>query len=222
MVEAFAFLGQICPDGVDEIGEWVRTRASSHKVLNAVAIALKTEDILDQEESGQKAIRVNPQVAVRILEVGSETHEDWLHRFWAGLLISSTAVVEGDPTGLEFIDLFSQLTTIPIRIFTVVCTKASKVLSEAGDVSAEPLACNLEQLASTVGARGPQMQRDLASLGSLHLIEKNAAASPALVASSEIWITPTRLALQLFAICNGHRGRLQDFYFVDAPEPAAR
>lgn len=220
MVEAFAFLGQISPDGVEDIGEWVRTRASSLKVLNAVAIALKAKDLLEQEAKGETVV-VSPQVALRIVEVGSETHEDWLHRFWAGLLISSTSAIADDSTSLEFIELFSQLTSIPIRIFTVVCTKATKVLSIAGDVTAKPLASNLEELASTVGGRGPQVQRDLASLVSLHLIEKSASASPALLAAHEIWITPTSIALQLFALCNGHRGNVRDFYFVDAPEPVA-
>jgi hypothetical protein len=220
MVEAFAFLGQICPDGVEEVGEWVRTRASSYKILNAVAIALKAEELIYKEHKGQ-ALRVSPQLAVRILEVGSETHEGWLQNFWAGLLISSISAASDDRTGLDLVELFSQLTSIPIRIFTVVCTNSTKTLSETGDVTAKPLACNLEQLSSTVGARGPQVQRDLASLASVHLIEKSASASSALHASHEIWITPTLLALQLFALCNGHRGSLRDFYFVDSPEPAA-
>jgi len=219
MVEAFALLGQICPEGADEIGEWVRTRASSHKILNAVAIILKAENLLYMQYDGQ-ALQVSPQLAVRILEVGSETHESWLQNFWAGLLISSTST--GCQQSLvEFVELFSQLTSIPVRIFTVVCTKAAKILSATADVSAKPLSCKLEELASTVGARGPQIQRDLASLASLHLIDKSVPVSYSLVTSNEISITPSGLALQLFALCNGHRGALRDFYFVDAPHPVA-
>jgi len=217
MVEAFALLGQICPEGAAEIGEWV-TRASSHKILNAVAIMLKAEELLYTEHRG-KALEVSPQLAVRILEVGSETHEAWLQRFWAGLLISSTS--DGSQQSLlDLVELFSQLTSIPNRIFTVVCTKAIKVLTDKGEVTAKPLAFKPEELASTVGARGPQLQRDLTSLVYLNLIEKSASSSSALHASNEISITPTTLGLQLFALCNGHRGPIRDFYFVDAAQPA--
>src|SRR6185437_11216066 len=64
MVEAFAFLGRVCSEGAEEIGDWVRTRASSHKVLNAVSIALKAENLLGQGLASNRE-RVNPQVAVR-------------------------------------------------------------------------------------------------------------------------------------------------------------
>lgn len=216
MVDAFAFLGRICPDGGEEIGEWVRTRASSHKVLNAVAIALKAEELLGVGHASD--VRVHPLVAVHILDIGSSSHEDWLHRYWAGLLITSASVDGREKTNLEFVELFSQLTSIPIRIFTVVCTKAPKVISETGDVAAKPLACNLEELASTVGARAPQMMRELQSLAELRLIERSAANSPALLTNNVTCITPTSLALQLFALCNGHRGTLRDFYFVDSSQ----
>ena len=68
MVEAFAFLGRICSDGAQKIGEWVRTRASSHKVLNAVSIALKAENLLGLR-AATDSMRANPLV-VRV-EVGS-------------------------------------------------------------------------------------------------------------------------------------------------------
>jgi hypothetical protein len=216
LVEAFAFLGQICPEGVDEIGEWVRTRASSHKVLTAVSIALKAKLLLDRDPIAGP-VSVDPQVAIRILEVGSETHEEWLQNFWAGLFITSSPVGENE-SHLDLIEIFSQLTSIPIRILTVVCTKSTKVLLHDGQVAAKRLACNTEELASTVGARGPQLQRDLQSLASLHLIEKSTPTSSALHASSETLVTATPLGLKLFALCNGHRGAVPDFYFAEAPE----
>ena len=219
LVDAFAFLSRICPDGVAEIGDWVRTRASSHKVLNAVSIALKAKELLGP--APVRPQRVSPIVAVRVLEVGSGTHEEWLRRFWAGLLITSVSNIGSDQANLEFIDLFSLLTSIPIRILTVICTKATKIITDSGSLAARPLSCDTAELASTVGARAPQLVRDLDSLASLHLIEKSAAASPSLLASSQLSITPTPLALQLFALCNGHRDALRDFYFSDSIEGAA-
>src|SRR5579863_1911392 len=209
MVEAFAFLGRICSEGAEEIGEWVRTRASSHKLLNAVSIALKAENLLGQGLVETKA-RVNPKAAVRILEVGSGSDEEWLHGFWAGLLITSISPDGREETNQEFVELFSQLTTIPIRIFTVTCTRAIKVLSESGEVMAKPLTCKMEELAATVGARGPQIERDLDALTGLGLIERRGGNFSALRTSSETCISPTGLGLQLFALCNGHRGSLRE------------
>jgi hypothetical protein len=211
MVEALAFLSRICPEGAEEIDEWVRARASNHKLANAVNIALKTEDLFVLGPTTVDKGRVNPSIAVRILECGSSTDEDWLHNFWAGLMFTSCSADGRDRSNLPFVEVFSQLTVMPLRIFTVVCTKATKVISESG-VSAKPLACNLAEMASTVGSRGMQVDRDLESLAALQLIEKKTANSPTLLARGEAYITPTGLGLQLFALCKGHRGTLQEFY----------
>lgn len=202
LVEAFAFLGRICSGGgAEQIGEWVRTRASNHKVLNAVSIALKAARLIGPINN---RARIHPVLALRILELGSGTDEEWLHGFWAGLLITSISPDGTNKTNLEFIELFGQLTSIPTRIFTVVCTKATKVLSDTGEVSARPLDCELEELAATVGSRGNQIERDLGSLVALQLIENRAASSSALLGAHHTHITPTSLGLQLFALCNGH------------------
>lgn len=212
MVEAFSFLGRICSGGAEEIGEWVRTRASSHKVLNAISIALHAEGLQGASRPADRA-RINPHIAVRILDVGSGTDEDWLHQFWAGILITSVSVDGRRTANLEFVELLSQLTSIPLRIFTVVCTRAPKVVSASGAVAATPLACDLQELATTVGSRVPQMERDIETLSGFKLIERRRTMNgPALLANNEIQIAPTSLGLQLFALCNGHRGDLRDFY----------
>ena len=211
MVESFAFLSRLCPDGAEEIEEWIRARASNHKLANAVGIALKTENLFVLGPTTVGKGRVNPQVALRVLEYGSSTDEDWLHDFWAGLLFSSCSADGSDQSSLEFVELFSQLTVMPLRIFTVVCTRSTKVISESG-VSAKPLACNLAELAATVGSRGLQTERDLDSLVALRLIEKRVTNTATLLTRDEAFITPTSFGLRLFALCKGHRGPLRDFY----------
>jgi len=212
MVEAFAFLGRICAGGSEEIGEWVGTRASSHKVPNAVSIVLKAERQLGHGLASDRG-RINPLLALGILEVGSGTDEDWLQNYWAGLFAASMSRNGADTTNLKFIELLGLLRSIPARIFTVVCTRANKVISDSGLVSAEPLACDLEELVTTVGSRGAQIEQDIASLASLQLIEPRSSKGPTLLKSSHTYITPTSLGLQLFALCYGHCGSLRDFYF---------
>ena len=74
----------------------------------------------------------------------------------------------------------------------------------------------------TTGSRGLQVERDLARLRELGLIEQQGAGSHAMLASDEVFITPTHLGLQLFAHCNGQRGPLQQFYALDSCETQGR
>ena len=179
MVESVGFLSRICPGGAGKIGQLVGGRLSHDKLANAVSIALKAESLLAFELVKDR-LRADPDLVVRILEDGSSTDEDWLKNFWAGLLATSCTAEEDDESSLVFVELLSQLTTFPVRILTVVCTRATKVLAESGAISAKPLACKIEELMLKTGSRGPQLERDLECLSEFGLIEKrepNAAAS---------------------------------------------
>ena len=205
MSEAVSFLGQICPGGCEEIGQLLRGRLSNHKVRNAIEILLKAQNQL-AVESAPERLRVEPGLVVRILEAGSSTDESWLRHFWGGLLATSCS---GDGIGElsgVLVELFSQLTTFPVRILVVVCTRATKVEADSGLIFAKPLACNVQELTQTTGSRGGQIVRDLQRLSDLGLIEKRGAGSPVLLTSDQVYITPTCLGLQLFAHCNGRKG----------------
>jgi len=217
IIAAVSFLSQICPRGAEEIGRLLRGRLSNHKVANALEIVLKTQNLLTTESPAQR-LRAEPQLVVRILEDGSCTDEAWLRHFWGGLLATS-CTKDGmiEELSKVLIDLFSQLTTYPVRILVVVCTRATKVMAESGLIFAKPLACNLEELMQTTGSRGLQIERDLTRLSDLGLIERRGLKSPIMLPSDEILITPTALGLQLFAHCNGQRGSLQEFYALDSP-----
>jgi hypothetical protein len=214
MIDAVAFLSQICPGGAEKIGQLLRGRLSNHKVANALGIALKGERLLAFEPATER-LRADPSLVVRILEDGSCTDEDWLKHFWGGILATSCSVDGKDGSNMVFVELLSQLTTFPIRILTVVCTRATKVLSESGSISAKPLACKLGEITTTTASRGLRIERDLEHLSELGLIEKRDSNSPALLPSDETFITPSSLGLELFARCNGHRGSLREFYASD-------
>jgi PilZ domain len=212
---AVGFLGRICPGGAQEIGQLLGGRLSNDKLANALSIALKVENLLAFELATDR-LHADPGLVVRILEDGSCTDEDWLKHFWGGLLATSCAVDGKDESSLVFVELLSQLTTFPVRILTVVCTRATKFMAESGSISAKPLACKIEELMLTTGSRGLQFERDLERLSELGLIEKRDSNSPTLLACDETNITPSTLGLQLFARCNGHRGSLRDFYAADS------
>jgi hypothetical protein len=215
--EAMAFLSRICPDGSDEIEQLLRVRLSTHRVMNAVEIALKAQNLLAVEPATE-GLRTEPRLVVRILEDGSCTDEGWLMHIWGGLLASSCTADGKDELSRVLIELFSQLTTFPVRILVVVCTRATKVLADSGLISAKPLTCKTEEIKTITGSRGLQVERDLERLSELGLVEKRSPNSPTLLPSDEILITPTALGLQLFARCNGQRGSLREFYVLDSME----
>jgi len=219
--EAISFLSQICPAGAEEIGQLLRGRLSNHKVATAIEIVLKAQNLLAAERAAGE-LEADPQLVVRILEDGSCTNEDWLKHFWAGLLATSCTPDGKDASSRALVELFSQLTTFPIRILVVVCTRATKALAESGLIFANPLACKIDELTQTTGSRGLQTERDLERLCQLGLIEKRGAGSSTLLTSNDVLITPTSLALQLFAHCNGKRESLLEFYGLDSQETHGR
>lgn len=218
--EAVSFLSRLCPGGVEEIEQLLRVRLSSDKVANAVEIALKAQNLLSVDHATE-GLRAEPRLVVRILEDGSCTEEGWLKHFWGGLLATSCTADGRDELSRVLVELFSQLTTFPVRILVVVCTRATKVLAESGMISAKPLACRIDEINAITGSRRIQIERDLERLSELGLIEKRVPNSPTLLPSDEIFITPTGLGLELFARCNGKRGSLREFYALDSMERRA-
>jgi PilZ domain len=213
--EALKFLGRICSGAHTEVASMIRG-LSNHRLSNAVDITLKAQDRLTAEAlSGE--LHADPKTVVRILEAGSSAEETWLRDFWAGLFVTCCTPDGEDESGPRYIDLFSQLTTIPLRILTVVC-RAANFHADSGSIDSQVVACSVDEMVSITGARGIQLERDLERLSQLGLVEvdKPGALSASQSAPKEVHITPTRLALQLFARCNGHRGAADDL-FAAAP-----
>jgi PilZ domain len=214
--EAFKFLGRICSGADTDVAIMIRG-LSNHRLSAAVDITLKAQDRLTAEAlSGN--LHADPQTVVRILETGSSAEETWLRDFWAGLFVTSCTADAEDESSLYFVELFSQLTTIPLRILTVVC-KTANFHSDSGAITSRPIACSMDEMVSITGARGIQLERDLERLSQLGLVEAeidgslgSSRADPAILN-----VTPTRLALELFARCNGHRGAADDLFAAAPP-----
>jgi|HubBroStandDraft_5_1064220.scaffolds.fasta_scaffold44796_3 hypothetical protein len=220
LAEAIKILSVICPSGAKEISELLCAGLSSHKVNIAMDIVLHAQSIfVSNAELG--SMKIPPAFVHRILSTGTVTDEDWLHQLWAGLLVSSCSPDGKDESNLRYIDLFAQLTPVPTRIFTVVCAVSSKYLSEAGVVTARPLACKLEEIMAAAGSRGAQIERELQRLTELALIEKKTPSATTVVPSREVIITPSTRGLELFARCNGYLGPAKDFYTLEQARPAA-
>jgi len=210
------FLHRICPMASEEIGQLMQGRLSNHKISNALEIALWADNLV-RSNRGSGTMLADPQSVLKIIEVGSSTDELWLQHCWGGLLAAGCSVDGQDGSNGRFVDLFCQMVTFQARILTVVCTRATKVKTDSGKLSAKPIACDLDELVATIGSRGVQIDRDLERLTELGLIEKrNVIDAPTLVRSSQVYIRPSVLGLELHARCNGFRGDPFSFYKVNS------
>lgn len=215
MAEALKFLSQVCPGAAAPVAALVRDRLSSPRLINAVDIVLKAQDFLSGQAEGGE-LRAEPHLVVRILEIGASSDESWLRDFWAGLLVTSCSPNGKDDSNREFVDLFAELTNISLRILTLVC-KAAK-FHAAGGQSAGSVTCRIDEMVTITGVRELQIERDLDKLAGLRLVEVAPPSSSD--PEGTIIVTPTRLALQLFARCNGIREVPEDVAPVEPSEKA--
>ena len=211
MAEALAFLSRICPQAAEEVKQLLRGGLGNYRVASAVEIALKAEAMLASEPHADRT-RAHPRLVVPIIEVGSWAETDWTTHLWAGLLATSCTEDGNDESNLAFVELFSQLASTHVDIFTTSCTRAPKIVSESGEISSRPVICTLEDIEQIAGSGHLlRIERDLEHLFDLGLIAKS-VKTPSLLPIEQADITPSSLGLQLYARCNGHRGAPQDFY----------
>ena len=211
MARTLEFLSHLCPEVSRELTALVRFGLGNMRVANAVQITLLADAILASEPEGIK-MQANPLTVQRIVADGSWADEDWIQQLWAGLLAAACAVDKKDQLGLDLVDRFSQLAPVHARIFKSACERAEKIDSGQGNVSAKPLIVDVAELQQITSVQSlAKIEWDVFHIADLELLEPT-VKSRSLLPADEINITPSSLGLKLFALCNGHRGSLRDYY----------
>jgi hypothetical protein len=208
---ALSFLSRISPEAAREIAEFMHQGTSDFRILSAVEIALKTEELLAWAPDSSRLL-AHPRVVVRIIEDGSWADPDWLQHFWANLLATSCTVMGNDESNLPYVYALSQLTPIHAQILAVVCSKSTEPRTEHGWTPSHPPSCSAQEIITRTDPREHvRIDRDLGHLSNLELIKKSEKSSR--LATLEVAdITPTRRGLELYARCNGHRGAVESYY----------
>lgn len=208
---AVAFIRRIAPEGTDRIKLLMRKELSNFRLASAVEIALHAEELLALE--GDPAhLKADPSVVQRILEDGSWAETEWIQHYWAGVLAASCRPDLSKEDKLKSASLLSQITIIQARIFSSSCIRAAKTLDLAGRVSARQLTCSALELVQIANTHDRvHIERDIQHLVELGLIEKTVKWKFFSLLDQAV-ITPTELALDLYARCHGHRRASADFY----------
>lgn len=207
---AAAFLSRICLPAAEEFGLLLRDKIRVWRAKNVVSIACKAERILGGDAAGGK-VQAHPHLVGQILERGSWSDVDEVQDLWAGLLVSSCSEDGRDDSNLIFVDLLSRITVPQARILDHACRTAKKALSQAGWLMAENLTISLEELQRVSTVTDLQrLDRELDHLRTFGLLALQGSGFS--LDSTEAGITPTALALQMYALCRGHRGDPREFY----------
>jgi hypothetical protein len=212
---ALAFAHRICPSAVDDVRTLLREGLSNYRVISATEIALKAEGILALTPDADR-MHAPANVVLRILEDGSWAETESTQQLWAGLLATSCAVDGGDDSNMANVQLLSQLSEVHLRVFAAVCTRGTKYIAGDNRVAARPIRMTAAEMAQIAGSRDLiRIHRDLEHLSDLALVSITVrSASFAPIDGTDI--TPTSLALDLYARCNGFRGTARDFYGLPA------
>ncbi|MEW8022337.1 MAG: Abi-alpha family protein [Candidatus Thiodiazotropha endolucinida] len=204
---ASAFLSRICLPAAEEFGLLLKDKVSSWRAKNAIAIAMKAQELLSEQMS-HVTLSAHPRIVYESIEKGSWAEDVTMQNMWAGLLASSCTKEGKDESNLIFINYLSQLTSSQGKIIKHICEHAKVGRSPGGWISAEELVLDVEILRALTGIDDEhQIDHELDHLRGLELIAGGFNPD-----SSSANILPTAIALQLYARGQGFVGSPFDFY----------
>ncbi len=209
---ASAFLSRICLPAAEEFGLLFRDKVSAWRRSNAVRIAQKAEQKYD-ELSPSQGKHTHPRLLMQIIDQGSWIEDEDVQELWAGLIASSCTDEGKDDSNLMFIDLLARLTLSEARVLNHVCRISTKIRTKAGSVVARPSLVTLPVLQEIMMISDfHRIDRELDHLRTLGLI---LGGFPEY--SVDAKVTPTTLALQMYARCQGFTGDPLEFFGLLAP-----
>jgi hypothetical protein len=213
---AGAFLSRICLPAAEEFGLLLKDKISVWRAKNAVEVSLQAEKILSDQ--GAQNVHAHPRLVMNILSEGSWNEHDMVLSMWAGLLASSCTESGDDDSNILFVNILSQLTTLQAKIISYGCQNARTYLKSAL-ILARMLEVELDEVKKFSGTDDlHRLDRELDHLSSLGLIGGRLGGGGIHPDTGKVDITPTALALQMYARCQGFIGSPEEYYDVGKDE----
>ena len=161
----------------------------------------------------QKEAYAHPRLIAATIEQGSWTDDMTVQEMWAGLLASSCSSDGRDESNLIFISLLSQITGLQVRLLNYACKAVEKSVTSIGLIMPQRknLRINVLELKHIAGIDDiHRLDRELDHLRGLELIDEGFD-----FVRSDVDITPTALALNLYVRCQGYIGSPVNFFQVE-------
>jgi len=204
-------LAKLCYRAADEIGADFSERTSNWRFRNVTTILETTAEKYDEFSKTGKE-HAPPRLIHKVLQEGSWADDTHLQKMWAGLLVSSCSQDGRDEGNLIFINILGQLTTLQAKILAYACKNAAVKVTRAGwIVASKILNVDLKTLIAITGVDDfHRLDRELDHMRSLELITVGFRPE-----NQNADISPTTLALQMYARCQGFIGSPLQFYGIE-------
>lgn len=206
---AAAVLSRICLPAAEEFGLLLRDRVRYWRAMNIAQLTISAEQKINEFGIGSD-VHAHPRIVSRIVEEGSWTDDEGIQEMWSGLLASSCSSDGQDDSNLIFIQLLTSMSRIQARLLNVACERAVKKLTPGGLIFPEDLNLSLTELQEITGEPDiHRLDREMDHLRSLELIRGGFNTFDTL---ELVNVTPTTLALHMYARCKGFRNSPVEFY----------
>jgi hypothetical protein len=187
---------------------------SSWRAHNAAEITSRAEKLLGD----QVHIHAHPRIVAGVIELGSWSDAEEVQEMWAGLLTSACTADGRDDSNLMFLDILSKLTVSQARLFQYICLHATKIVTPAGWISANHFSMTLDDLKRVTGLTDfHRIDLELDHLRAVGLLPELGGGFTN--DSTQANMTPTALALQMFARCQGSITDPLSFFGVHTAAP---
>jgi PilZ domain len=201
MLQTILFLCRLCQAQAHDAILLFGGELDHPRTEKAMWIAHRAEKLLASQPHPER-MRAHPRLVASILKHGSWT-DDFTEHLWAGLLASSCKVEGADESNSVFVDLLINFTFHQSRIFVAGSIQALELMSGTEKVPSTRIVLTPEQMIRLTG------MYDLSRLATAmsYLFTSGVLAKQFDLTSympmDTFDITPTRLGLDLFQLCQG-------------------
>lgn len=207
---ASSFLSRICLPAAEELGLLLQDKVRAWRAKNAVCVVAEAQERFDKFIPKQNN-HAHPRLVATVIEEGSWADDKTLQEMWGGLLASSCSADGRDDSNLIFVGLLKQLTGLQIRVLNHACQASVKVVDNNGLIAIKThLILDISAIIEIAGTDDiHRIDQELDHLRGIGLIIQGFTPG-----TSNVDLTPSSLALNLYVRCQGYRGSAVDFFDV--------
>ena len=193
----------------------MQNSGSNWRLNNQIRMLQKSEK--KYSKFSKQGTYAHPRIVSSVLNFSSWSDDDTIHDMWAGLLASSCTPSGKDESNLIFINILSQITSLQAMIINHCCESAKKKISRGGWITSERYFVELDKLEKVTEISDfHRLDRELDHLRSLELIVGGFMQDSTLAD-----LTPSSLALQMYARCQGYTGSPLDYFRLEKEKPSS-
>ncbi len=201
------FLCRLCPSGAEESILLLDGHLDKDRTTTLFKIAFAAENLLIADPDVDR-MRAHPKLLANLLRDGSWALDELTTQLWVGLLISSCSLDEPDDCNQILADLLIQITPHQATIFTFACECVLNSEPEPDDFIPASVVVGPDEIVQLTGMHDlTRNATELAYLFNLGLIQ-NVFDFTSYRDFDRFDITPTRLGIELYCHCHGHRGKV--------------